>query len=420
MRAMRLRHLVAVAAAIVLAACGTVPSTGAAGSIKVGAVFPLSDSQAPLAKQEYAGVEIARQFVNADGGIRGVPITLITKDITSTDQAQSRVQELKQAGVQSIIGAYSSSLSMPISAAAQSQGILYWEAGAVADQLTGRGYPLVFRVGATGSNLGTMSSRFAATVIAPRLNMTPSQLRMVVVHNVDGYPTSVATAVEKQAQVEGIPVVGDVQYDVHVPDWPSVISQVRATSPNVLVLSSYIQDGVDFRHAMLSSGLHVDAFIGSTMAQCVPDFGVMMGADAVGVFASDRPPGIGFNPGALNQTGQAVYERFSHAYEKQFGTNPTEESLAGFSAAWTLFHYVMPAAQRLDAQSLAAAARSLDLSTGTLANGGGVKFADTGALMGQNMRAASVIWQWQGVEHSVTVYPPVFATGTPAYIPLPR
>jgi hypothetical protein len=122
----------------------------------------------------------------------------------------------------------------------------------------------------------------------------------------------------------------------------------------------------------------------------------------------------------LNQTGQAVYERFSHAYEKQFGTNPTEESLAGFSAAWTLFHYVMPAAQRLDAQSLAAAARSLDLSTGTLANGGGVKFADTGALMGQNMRAASVIWQWQGVEHSVTVYPPVFATGTPAYIPLPR
>jgi hypothetical protein len=40
--------------------------------------------------------------------------------------------------------------------------------------------------------------------------------------------------------------------------------------------------------------------------------------------------------------------------------------------------------------------------------------------MGQNVRAASVIWQWQGVRHSVTVYPPVFATGVPILIPLPR
>jgi len=49
-----------------------------------------------------------------------------------------------------------------------------------------------------------------------------------------------------------------------------------------------------------------------------------------------------------------------------------------------------------------------------------VKFAATPEAMGQNIRAASVIWQWQGVRHSVTVYPPVFATGTPGFIPLPR
>ena len=40
--------------------------------------------------------------------------------------------------------------------------------------------------------------------------------------------------------------------------------------------------------------------------------------------------------------------------------------------------------------------------------------------MGQNSRAASVIWQWQGIGNSVTVYPAVFATGTPSFIPLPR
>ena len=414
-----LRRAVLSLLTFLLAACAAGPTGSAQNSIKIGAVFPLSGPQEPLARQEYAGVQIARDFVNADGGVNGVRIHLVARDITVSSDASKRVSELKAAGVSGVLGAYSSSLSMPISAAAQANGLVYWEAGAVADQLTGRGYPLVFRVGATGSNLGTMSSHFAASVLAPRLNESPSQLRMVVVHNVDGYPTSVADAVLKQAQLEGIPVVADVPYDAHVPDWPTVLNQVRAASPNIVVLSSYIADGVDFRREMLKSGLHVDAFIGSTMAQCVPDFGAMMGADAIGVFASDRPP-QGFNPAALTAVGRTIYSRFSSAYRKQYGTDPTEESLSGFAAAWTLFHYAMPKARDMTPGSIASAARELDLPAGTLANGAGVKFANTADLMGQNTRAASVIWQWQGVRHSVTVYPAVFATGTASFIPLPR
>src|SRR5438445_657012 len=303
----RFRQLAAIGLVMACAACATAPASAGAASIKVGAVVPLSGPQAALAKQEYAGVQIARDLVNADGGVAGAPIALVTKDLTSESDAAARVHELNGEGVHIILGAYSSSLSMPVSAEAQSRGLLYWEAGAVADQLTGRGYPLVFRVGATGQNLGTMSSHF----------------------------------------------------------------------------------------------------------------GAMLGADAIGVFASDRPE-HGFNPSALTDTGRAVYARFAAAYRNEFGSDPTEESLAGFSAAWTLFHYVMPRARDLSASAMAAAARSLDLPEGTLANGAGVKFANTPEAMGQNIRAASVIWQWQGVRHSVTVYPPVFATGTPGFIPLPR
>lgn len=415
----RFRIFAAIGVAISLAACATAPTGTAQASLKVGALFPLSGAQSPLAKQEYAGVQIARNFVNADGGVDGVPITLVSRDLTAESDAVTRVRELKGQGVKAVLGSYSSSLSIPVSAAAQSEGLLYWEAGAVADQLTGRGYPLVFRVGATGTNLGAMSSHFVAQVLAPRLNKSPGDLRMVIVHNVDGYPSNVADAVTRQAELEGIPIVATVTYDAHLPNWNSVLAQIRAANPDILVLSSYIADGVDFRRAMLKSGLHVDAFIGSTMAQCVPDFGAMLGPDAIGVFASDRPP-HGFNPDALNPTGRAVYDRFAAAYRNEYGTDPTEESLAGFSAAWTLFHYVMPRAHDLSATALAAAARGLDLPDGTLANGAGVKFASTSDLMGQNTRAASVIWQWQGVRHSVTVYPPVFATGTPEFIPLPR
>jgi branched-chain amino acid transport system substrate-binding protein len=419
MAPVRLRQIASIGVIFACAACATAPSGGGAASVKVGAVFPLSGPQAALAKQEYAGVQIARDLVNADGGVDGAPVELITRDLVSESDATARVDDLKKHGVKAILGAYSSSLSMPVSDATQASGLLYWEAGAVADQLTGRGYPLVFRVGAAGTNLGTLSSHFAADVLAPRLNRSPGALRMVIVHNLDAYPSSVAAAVNQQAASEGIPVVSNVTYDARVPDWTSVLAQVRAAQPNVLVLASYIADGVDFRRAMLKSGLHVDALIGSTMAQCVPDFGAMLGADAIGVFASDRPP-HGFNPGALTATGKSTYDRFSAAYRREFGSEPTEEALAGFGAAWALFHYVMPHAHDLSAVAMAASARRLDLPEGTLANGAGIKFSNTPEAMGQNTRAASVIWQWQGVRHSVTVYPPVFATGSPGFIPLPR
>ncbi|MDQ6711238.1 MAG: ABC transporter substrate-binding protein [Candidatus Dormibacteraeota bacterium] len=397
--------------------CGQAPAAGS--TIKVGAVFPLTGPQALLARQEVTGVEIARDLANAERGAKVPHIDLVLKDITTAADATARVEELKAGGVQSVLGAYSSTLSMPISEAAQARGMLYWEAGAVADQLTGRGYPLVFRVGATGGNLGAMSSHFAATVLAARLQAPPSALRMVIVHNVDGYPTSVATAAAQQATSEGFPAPTQVLYDARVPDWAGVMGAIRAANPDILLLSSYIDDGVRFRRAMLASGLHVKALIGTTMAQCVPDFGAMLGADAIGVFASDRPT-RGFNPGALNATGRAIYDRFAGAYRQRAGTDPTEESLAGFAAAWALFHDVMGRTQDLSATGLAASARSLDLPAGTLPNGAGVRFASTRDAMGQNLRAAAVIWQWQGVRQSVTVYPPVFATGTPGFIPLPR
>src|SRR5207247_9429769 len=125
----------------------------------------------------------------------------------------------------------------------------------------------------------------------------------------------------------GLQPVATGGYDAHAPDSASVLQQVRSSQPIILVLASYIVDGVDFRRAMLKSGLHVDAFIGSTMAQCVPDFGAMLGADAIGVFASDRPP-HGFNPAALNDTGTAIYARFAAAYRGEFGTDPTEAAPA--------------------------------------------------------------------------------------------
>ena len=435
-----------------------VASPTAPPPIRIGAVFPLTGNAAGLAGQELAGVRIAADLVNADGGVAGRPIELDVRDLQSVDDAPAVMAGLRADGASVVVGAYSSDLSIAASAAADAAGLVYWEAGAVADRLTGRGLPLVFRVGASGTDLGSNSARFAATELVPRMGIATSALRVAIVNAEDDYARSVADAADRTSIAAHVPVVVRLAYDLALPDWPRVMAALKASRPDVIILASHIPDGVAFRRAMLAAGLRVKALIGSTMAECDPDFAGELGPDAIGVFASDRPTG-GFQPGALDPAARATYDRLAAAWARlpaaapsapaygdpgAYGhgpsasgrpeyplngpdltatTGPTEEGLSGFSAAWPLFHDVLPAAVAeggLDAAHLAVAARALDLPVGSLANGAGIHFSTDPATLGQNERAAAVIWQWQAVRTYAFVWPATYATGSIAFVPLPR
>jgi branched-chain amino acid transport system substrate-binding protein len=478
-----------VAASLALAGCaaGATPAPSSPPPIRIGAVFPISGSAASLAGQELRGVQIAADLVNATGGVAGRRIELDVRDLESADQAPAVMASLRSDGVNIVVGTYSSDLSVPASTAADAAGMLYWETGAVADRLTGRGLPLVFRVGASGTNLGTNSASFAAQELAPRLGRAPSQLRLAIVSARDDYASSVADAAASTASAAGVPIVARITYDLVLPGWPAVMSQLAAAHPDVIILASHIPDGVAFRQAMIAAGLHVGALIGSTMAECDPDFAGELGADAVGVFASDRPTG-GFQPTALGPAARATYDRFAAAWASgrdapaavsspgptiggyggygsssggdgagsssggyssssgassggygstsgsgggytisgpdtaSPGPGPTEEGISGFSAAWALFNDVLPLVRggSLTADAVAAAARTVDLPEGALPNGAGLKFSSDPGTLGQNERAAAVIWQWQAVQSYAFVWPPTYATGTIGFVPLGR
>ena len=455
-----LRPILLVAVAGLLAGCaqgspgvGPTSAPAAGAPIRIGAVFPISGDAASLALQELRGVQLAADFVNADGGVGGRRIVLDIRDLESGDGAPAAMASLRTDGVSVVVGAYSSELSIPAAAAADRAGLVYWEAGAVADQLTGQGLPLVFRVGASSTNLGSNSADFAATQLAPRLGTTPAGLRVAIVAANDAYPQSVAAAAVATAHANGTRIVDLQTYNLTYPNWPRVMAELAAAKPSVIILASHIQDGVDFRQAMVGAGLKVQALIGSTMAECTPDFAAELGTEAIGVFASDRPTG-GFQPSALDVPARATYDRLATAWAKDnpaaapddayangigptasasggplivgpvdagsAAAGPTEEALSGFSAAWALFHDVLPVAARggLSATNIAIAARGLDLPTGSLPNGAGVRFSSSPQSLGQNLRAAAVIWQWQAVQSYTFVWPPTYATGSIKFVPL--
>ncbi len=437
------------------------------GPVRIGAVFPLTGNAAGLADQERQGVQIAVDLVNADGGVGGRRVLLEVRDLETAQDAPAIMANFKADGVQVVIGAYSSGLSIAASSAASAAGLVYWEAGAVADQLTGRGLALVFRVGASGTNLGSNSAAFTAEALAPRLDKAPSAMRLAIVNADDAYASSVADAAAASALRAGMPIVARATYSLTLPQWPTIMSRLAAARPDVIILASHIPDGVAFRQAMLAAGLHVSALIGSTMAECSPDFAGELGADAIGVFASDRPTG-GFQPSALSEQARTVYRRLAFAWASRMPTHgaiqgywgtastadpsvgavaspsvpaasaytiagpieegsaasgPTEEGISGFTAAWALLHDVLPVAARtgdLTAQGIALAARNVDLPMGSLPNGAGLRFSSDPDTLGQNTRAAAVIWQWQAVRSYAFVWPSTYATGAISSVPLTR
>ena len=424
--------------------------------------------------EELRGVRIAADLVNADGGVGGRRIELDVRDLASADPAPAVMASLKADGVSTVIGAYSSDLSIAASAAADADGRVDWEAGAVADRLTGRGLPLVFRVGASGTNLGTNSAEFAVEQLAPRLGRTPADLRVAVVNVQDDYATSVADAAVRTVTAAGAPVVARLSYNLEVPRFADLMATLASARPDVLILASQIPDGVAFRQAMVAAGLHVGAFIGSTMAECDPDFargaragrggGVRLRSAGrrvpAGRFDLGRPGRIrpvrgGVDRGELaspdhqergRQRGPRLdirdlagrqrglrrrwrWFRVWHLADRLGPSGPpstlpwngpTEEGISGFTAAWALFHDVMPQATGTDAAAIATAARSMDLPTGSLPNGAGLRFSSDGATLGQNLRAAAVIWQWQAVRSYTYVWPATYATGSIAFVPLTR
>jgi len=432
------RLVLAPAVAVAIAGC-TAAGSNASGStslatLRVGVVLPLSGMPADLAGQERLGIQVAADLVNSSGGLQGRQIALDVRDLSDASAAPAVVASLKSEGAPIVLGSYASDLSMSVSTATSNAGLVYWESGAVADQLTGRGLPLVFRVGADGARLGSNSATFASTQLAPLLGKTASNLRVTIVAANDDYAESVADAAQAGVASEGSILAARIDYNLYLPDWPTVLSKLVASRPDVVILAAHILDGEAFREAMIAANVHVGALIGSTMAQCVTDFGEELGPDAVGVFASDRPTG-GFNPNVLTAQARSVYEKLAAAWRAAGNTGePSEEALAGFTAAWALFDDVLPHASALDPQSIAAAARAVDLPEGSLPNGSGLRFSSDPNRLGQNELAAAVVWQWRAgsaataesagkiAAVSNTVWPPQFATTAidASLVPLPR
>lgn len=389
------------AAAFVLVAavgCGQAAAvTPPTRPLVVGAVYPLTGPQAPGGREELAGVRAALSVAHA-------AVQLHVISATTPDQATAAVDTLVATyHVPVIVGTYGSTLSAAAAARAEELKTVYWETGAVADPITAR-HRYVFRTVATGSALGRMAVTFTHDVLMRTFQAVPP--RAVIVRVDDVYGRSVGGGEQQLAGSLGINVVDVVGYSPTAYDAQVIAARVAQDHPDFLWDVSYLNDGVAIWRAILNTHVALKAAIGTSSAFCMPAFAQMLGPDAVGVFAADKPDSD-IAPSALSASGRDLLARAEAAY----GGRMEIPAVAGFVGGWALFHDVLPNVRgAVTPDSIRAAALAVDVPAGDSINGGGVRFAGAGALdEGQNTRAAAVVSQWQPDLTMKVLFPAAYA-----------
>jgi len=395
------------ALAALASACSSSPAP-----IRVGAVYPMTGSQGPGGVDEYRGVRLAVGMVNADGGVDGRPVELEALDVPGADAAPGAVAALGDQGIRFVLGSYGSTVSQPAAAAAAHRDILFWETGAVGSMpAPGSGGRLFFRVAPGGSVLGKAAVSFVADQLAPLWHRPASSLRFAVANVDDVYGSAVAAGAVDEIHALGLPYAGQFSYDLSRLDPAGVVRRIARAKPDVLFVAAYMEDGIALRREMVRQRLPLLVNIGTSSSYCMPEFGAALQGQAVGLFASDKPDADAIDTSGLTQEARDLLERARSAYRSRYHAEMSAPALAGFSAAWALFHTVMPAASELTPEAVAAQALRARIPVGGLPNGSGLEFSPPGATdPGANLLAATVIWEWLGVEQRAVVWPQQFAT----------
>lgn len=402
--------VIAIALALgAIAGCSS--ARGASGDVVLGAVYPTRGSQAAGGTEELRGVQLAVEWANAHGGVRGRHIRLRVEHVGEAEEVPAAIEHLRAAHAVAIVGSHGSSFSAVAAAEVATKGPVFFETGAVG-MLPSTGTPgrNFFRLSPTGERLGRAAIQFVGDALVPHRHIT-RPLRYAVVHVDDAYGRAVGGGARDEVRRRGLDLVADIAYDARTASFDAITTQLARARTDVVFVAAYLDDGVALRRALVAHHVRLVAAIGTSSSFCMPAFGARLGADAVGLFASDKPDADHVRVDALLPGAQAELRWAIATYRARYHEDMSSHALSGFSHGLAVTTAILPAATTLDTDGIRAAALRVRVPVDGLPNGDGVDIAPAGAIdAGQNRRAGSVIDQWVTPVAMPVVWPPQFAT----------
>lgn len=354
--------------------------------IEVGIINSLSGNFATFGQRYQAGMEVALEEINAAGGVRGETLSMIVQDDRSeANSALAAVEALNRSNVPLIMGSYASGITGPMAQLMTRQQIPLIVLGSADDSITKPGSPWVFRA---KHNSTIVASTYFDYFDHLRETSDEELSTVAMLYGNGAWPESLAKEGRRFAEERGFEVVGSQSYDQGTSDFRPILNRFRSSSPDLLYIVAYAEDGVAIARQMREVNLNAKAVAIDTGA-ALPSF-----INQVGDLAEYVATVVSWSKDVQYDGVDDLYERL----KEKTGEEPTFYEAEGYLAMRVAADAIERAAS-LDRSDIRDALANTNLDTPVTH----VAFEDFDGFQGQNP-IRSLVLQIQDGQH-VTVFP---------------
>jgi branched-chain amino acid transport system substrate-binding protein len=387
-------------------AAGALPAVvrAQAKEVKLGYILPVTGPLAFEAQLALNGLQLAVDEVNAAGGIKslgGARLALLPGDTQQkVELGNSEAARLMDQGVSALIGPFSSLVAYSVRQLTEKNKTPFLLLAAVADNLTEGGLRYVFRVQPNGKAMATVTMN--NIVEMAKASNVPVK-RVAVMHEDGNFGTTMGNHVEAFGGKLGYSLVQRIPYSIKSPDFTAELSKVKASRPDLLVISGYYGDSKVIAETAAKLRIGVHALVGlANAAYSNPKFI----ADNRELTDQLFDGNYWHNP--QSPRAKAVFA----AYDKRFNSTLTSHGVQAYAVIGVL-RDALERAGSADREKLRDALAKTNLADHILPQDA-IKFDETG----ENVNATPALLQVQNGK-PVVVGPARFAEAKPVF-PVPK
>jgi branched-chain amino acid transport system substrate-binding protein len=267
--------------------------------IVIGSVLPLTGASAQTGAGLKTAQQLAADLVNGHVsyplpmiGKSGLPhlgharIRLVFADSQGKpDQARAAAEQLiTQDHAVALIGAYISSTTATASQVAERYGVPFLNPDSSAPSLTARGLHWFFR---TTPNDATFADNFYQ-FFADLKKTKHIDVKNIAIVGEDGlFGTGASDAEESIGKRDGYSIVARIAYPATTTEVNAEVQRVKAASPDVIMMASYLPDALLFMRGFKDQGVQPKAIMAQDAGFIDPNFIKTEGKDAEGVFTRE-------------------------------------------------------------------------------------------------------------------------------------
>ncbi len=276
---------------VALAGCGSKGDAGASGggssdTLTLGASISLTGKTAREGVLTQEGYQLCQTKVNAKGGVKVGDKTLkldikYQDDTSKPDTAAQLVDQFNDQGVKLILGSYGSANTEAQAAVIERNNQVMVDSSGADNNIFAKGYKRTFGVLSPATEYAASIVRAIAELASPK----PTSL--VVLSADDGFSKRAADGAVKAAKELGFTVQETQYFPNGATDVSASLNKVKGASPEVIIGSVHLAEGVAIIKQSKELGLKPKVF-GETVAPPTPDFVTTLGKDAEGVLGSSQ------------------------------------------------------------------------------------------------------------------------------------